>query len=128
MMTIMMMKVVQTMMMIMSSMMMMTMMMIVLFCVCFVAVSCPRSQWAGRAPTGPHTRVTQAMDWRVATRGARAMRQAVAAQRPVANCVHCGELRNVAWVDGLERRQVWRTRRLRSAASALEGALEASRS
>jgi hypothetical protein len=62
------------------------MMMIVLFCVCVVAVSCPRGQWEGRAPAGPHTRLTQAMNWRVATRGARAMRQAVAAQRPVANC------------------------------------------
>jgi len=133
MMMVMMMMMIMMMMMLMSMMMMMTMMimmmmMIVLFCFCFVAVSCPRSQWAGRAPAGAHTRVTQAMVWRVATRGARAMRQAVAAQRPVANCVHCGELRNVAWVDGLERRQVWRTRRLRSAASALEGALEASRS
>ena len=74
------------MMMTMMIMMMMMMMMIVLFCFCFVAVSCPRSQWEGRAPAGPHTRLTQAMDWRVATRGARAMRQAVAAQRPVANC------------------------------------------
>ena len=125
MMTMSMMTMMMIMMMMMSMMMMtMMMMMIVLFCFCFVAVSCPRSQWAGRAPAGAHTRVTQAMVWRVATRGARAMRQAVAAQRPVANCVHCGELRNVAWVDGLERRQVWRTRRLRSAASALEGALE----
>ena len=86
MMTIMMMKVMLTMMMIMSrvmmmsrmmmtmmTMMMMMMMVIVLFCVCFVAVSCPRSQWEGRAPAGPHTRLTQAMDWRVATRGARSM-------------------------------------------------------
>ena len=67
-------------------MIMMMMMIIVLFCFCFVAVSCPRSQWEGRAPAGPHTRLTQAMDWRVATRGARAMRQAVAAPRPMANC------------------------------------------
>ena len=73
-------------MMMMMMMMMMVMMMIVLFCFCFVAVSCPRSQCEGRAPAGPHTRLTQAMDWRVATRGARAMRQAVAAQRPVAKC------------------------------------------
>ena len=65
---------------------MMIMMMSVCLFVCVVAVSCPRGQWEGRAPAGPHTRLTQAMDWRVATGGAEAMRQAVAAQRPVANC------------------------------------------
>ena len=88
-MMMMMMTMMRMMMTMMTMMMMMMMMMIVFFrffCFYVVAVSCPRSQWEGRAPAGPHTRLTQAMDWRVATRGARSMRQAVAAQRPMANC------------------------------------------